>query len=133
MYDRHGKRVLQVCPHCRLDWHKAAPACRSCGTPLPPPWTPVEPIHSDRIDSSSGSSTVYAEADEVPAYEPADEPDPEQEAHESPRGSAALFRWVWLAAGLNQVRRTEARVEAAGRREVATLREMVVQLVRELP
>ena len=120
MFDISGQRVLQVCPGCRRDWHRARDTCRRCGTPLPPPWTP-------------GPAPPAAEAAVAPAHVPTDEPDPEQEAQSSPRDTPAVLQWVWLASGLVHMRQAEAHTAAATHREVATLRAMVEELIRELP
>ena len=72
------------------------------------------------------------EDDHATALEPADEPDPELD--EASGGAPVLglwARWVWLAAGLAQHRRSEAQSDALLRRAEARFEAMVMELVRE--
>ena len=118
--DRDGLPVVQICPNprCRRDYHRPWERCRACGTLLA---RPLEVAGED------------VEDDHATALEPADEPDPEQ-LDEASGGAPVLglwARWVWLAAGLAQHRRSEARSDALLRRAEARFGAMVMELVRE--
>ena len=115
----YGLPVVQVCPNprCRRDYHRPLERCRACGTLLA---RPLEVAGED------------VEDDHATALEPADEPDPELD--EASGGAPVLglwARWVWLAAGLAQHRRSEARLDALLRRAEARFGAMVMELVRE--
>ena len=117
--DPDGLPVVQICPnpYCRRDYHWPRRRCRACTTPFA---RPLEVAGED------------VEDDHATALEPADEPDPELD--EASGGAPVLglwARWVWLAAGLAQHRRSEARSDALLRRAEARFGAMVMELVRE--
>ena len=117
--DPDGLPVVQICPNprCRRDYHWPWERCRACGTLFA---RPLEVAGED------------VEDDHATALEPADEPDPELD--EASGGAPVLglwARWVWLAAGLAQHRRSEARSDALLRRAEARFGAMVMELVRE--
>ena len=117
--DPDGLPVAQICPnpYCRRDYHWPWERCRACRTLFA---RPLEVAGED------------VEDDHATALEPADEPDPELD--EASGGAPVLglwARWVWLAAGLAQHRRSEARLDALLRRAEARFGAMVMELVRE--
>ena len=117
--DPDGLPVAQICPnpYCRRDYHWPRERCRACRTLFA---RPLEVAGED------------VEDDHATALEPADEPDPELD--EASGGAPVLglwARWVWLAAGLAQHRRSEARLDALLRRAEARFGAMVMELVRE--
>ena len=117
--DPDGLPVVQICPnpYCRRDYHWPWERCRACRTLFA---RPLEVAGED------------VEDDHATALEPADEPDPELD--EASGGAPVLglwARWVWLAAGLAQHRRSEARLDALLRRAEARFGAMVMELVRE--
>ena len=117
--DPDGLPVVQICPnpYCRRDYHWPWERCRACRTLFA---RPLEVAGED------------VEDDHATALEPADEPDPELD--EASGGAPVLglwARWVWLAAGLAQHRRSEARSDALLRRAEARFGAMVMELVRE--
>ena len=117
--DPDGLPVAQICPnpYCRRDYHWPRERCRACRTLFA---RPLEVAGED------------VEDDHATALEPADEPDPELD--EASGGAPVLglwARWVWLAAGLAQHRRSEARSDALLRRAEARFGAMVMELVRE--
>ena len=107
----YGLPVVQVCPNprCRRDFHRPSERCRFCGELL------ARPL---------GAAGEDVEDDQATALEPAGEPDLELDealggalvqglwVAEHRRwvwhSTGCWARWIWLAAGLAQRRRTEA-------------------------
>ena len=110
--DPDGLPVVQICPNprCRRDFHRPSERCRFCGELL------ARPL---------GAAGEDVEDDQATALEPAGEPDPELDeawggalvqglwVAEHRRwvwhSTGCWARWIWLAAGLAQRRRAEAR------------------------
>ena len=102
--DNHGLRVVQICPNpeCRRDRHRARSHCWHCGAALPRAMV-LEVV----ADSACCGVAAGEPADEV-------EPDPEQE--EEGHVDVHLARWIWMAGGLAQLRRIQARIRQRLRR-----------------